>query len=554
MRSGRWLWLRHHRVPQCVAACLTAAALTRALITLSSEGGNLEVGPLWVSMAATIPLLFMFTHEGDAERTSPRSLLHARGTLLGVALGTTALVSLASFPHELTDLGALATWRNCVALLGLGLVGMSLIGRAAIWVLPSASGVLSMLFAWPWRPTLFEGVWGALRAPGSFTFESNDVLNLSIPVCLIVGAIGAAAYLRGVTHDQLTAHRLAVAIKTPDTDALERWKPGMRRASLQAPILAASIVFCGAIMLTTVSTWGGSPRLLLGNALPGWFFIVLPVGTVIGIVQGQARWRSGVTTWQTLSPRSTRQLLARSSGRAMVTTVVGLGLPLLALGLLSAVTLALSSTSALAIREFASGLPSAMLVLAAAAVLAAAGSFVGWYTSRIWVAPLGLLVSLALMIAVPLELSRGADVDGVWSKRYGYTSCVTSPMHDLTVCTTPPNTAFLPAAVTTLNQIYSDSAHPEALPRLVDLNSRAPLGRQAAGSMEAPIIAIQRHRGLTPPTNLDGAADALAYSTSSWCPAAELSDIQQLYGLNPTEANTTMRHTLQALKTCRQRG
>lgn len=190
MNAGARLWLRHHRVPAAVVASVVATAVMRVLIGLiTADGSDIEVGPLWISAAASLPLVFIFIHETDADRTSPWSLLGRRAALGTIALGVTGVLALACFPTELTGLGFVATWRNCIALLGLGLLSMALMGRRAVWVLPTVVALLSMMFAWPWKPAFHHGIWGALRAPGDLAFEANGVVNLSIPVCLALGAL-----------------------------------------------------------------------------------------------------------------------------------------------------------------------------------------------------------------------------------------------------------------------------------------------------------------------------------------------------------------------------
>ena len=123
MSRGITLWARHHLVVPCITVAVLASAAVRGLVLLiAADGGTVEVAPLWVATVAAVPLLFMFTTETDADRAAPRSLAARRWTLLGIAVLVSGVIALATFPTTSGEWGFLATWRDAVALLGLGVL------------------------------------------------------------------------------------------------------------------------------------------------------------------------------------------------------------------------------------------------------------------------------------------------------------------------------------------------------------------------------------------------------------------------------------------------
>lgn len=126
--------------------------------------------------------------------------------------------------------------------------------------------------------------------------------------------------------------------------------------------------------------------------------------------------------------------------------------------------------------------------------------------------------------------------------------------HDVTVCAPAPDKGYLPAAVTTVSQIYDQSAHPEALPRLIHLTTTGTMGGgiHPKGLEHPPDLGAAPGRGLTPPTVLGSAAgDSLTYSTQAWCAGTDLADLQKLFGVEQYAQTPTMGKTLAALQKCR---
>lgn len=98
--QGWWLWARFHRLPHdIVIAVVSTLALRMAiLLTLESNGGTIEIEPLWLSFIASLPLVFIFSHEAKPDLCAPRSLIRRRLILLTSAGITGAIVSIAVIP------------------------------------------------------------------------------------------------------------------------------------------------------------------------------------------------------------------------------------------------------------------------------------------------------------------------------------------------------------------------------------------------------------------------------------------------------------------------
>ncbi|MDN5997449.1 MAG: hypothetical protein L0I14_12510, partial [Acidipropionibacterium jensenii] len=314
MSRGITLWARHHHVVPCITVAVLAAAAVRGLVILiAADGGTVEVAPLWVATVAAVPLLFMFTTETDADRAAPRSLAARRWTLLGIAVLVSGLISLAA-------------WRDAVALLGLGLLSLTVLPPAAIWVTPLVAALASITFSWPLHPTLPLGLWGALHAPAD-AFLDPGVPNLSIPLCLVIGVAGIVTFAHGLRWAPRTFTSKAQQPRKNAVTHRRSGTRGLRRASLTVPMACLVAVVSAWPWMTSLSWWGGSPRLLLGDEVPASVFIAVACAVLLGVVSGQYRWRSGVAVWQQLSTRPAWTLLARAAGRAAATAVAAVGAP-----------------------------------------------------------------------------------------------------------------------------------------------------------------------------------------------------------------------------------
>lgn len=246
MSRGITLWARHHHVVPCITVAVLAAAAVRGLVILiAADGGTVEVAPLWVATVAAVPLLFMFTTETDADRAAPRSLAARRWTLLGITVLVSGLISLAAFPTTIGEWGFLAAWRDAVALLGLGLLSLTVLPPAAIWVTPLVAALASITFSWPLHPTLPLGLWGALHAPAD-AFLDPGVPNLSIPLCLVIGVAGIVTFAHGLRWAPRTFTSKAQQPRKNAVTHRRSGTRGLRRTSLTVPM---------ACLVAVVSAW-----------------------------------------------------------------------------------------------------------------------------------------------------------------------------------------------------------------------------------------------------------------------------------------------------------
>lgn len=132
---GWWLWARFHRLPHnIVIAVVSTLALRMAiLLTLESNGSTIEIEPLWLSFIASLPLVFIFSHETKPDLCAPRSLIRRRFILLASTVITGAIISIVCYPTNLTDFGSVAVFRNILGFLALGFLGRELLGQTRIW-------------------------------------------------------------------------------------------------------------------------------------------------------------------------------------------------------------------------------------------------------------------------------------------------------------------------------------------------------------------------------------------------------------------------------------
>lgn len=193
--SGASLWARAYRLPQAIGTAVVLAYLIRLLLAaLAGPSGGTTIGPVWISLVVAIPLLRAVSAETPHHACMPRSLRLRRSALLAVIVLTMVVLSFALYPTNLTDFGSLATLRDCLALLGLGLLCGRFTGPRWLWIPPMLVGLCSCLFSWPLYPTTAHTVWGVLRAPGVLRYP-DATWDLSIPLAVVLAAGGICLYL-----------------------------------------------------------------------------------------------------------------------------------------------------------------------------------------------------------------------------------------------------------------------------------------------------------------------------------------------------------------------
>ena len=302
---GWWLWARFHRLPHdIVIAVVSTLALRMAiLLTLESNGGTIEIEPLWLSFIASLPLVFIFSHETKPDLCAPRPLIRRRLILLGSAVITGAVVSIACYPTNLTDFGFIAVFRNILVFLTLGLLGRELLGQTRIWILPLIATAGSMLFSWPQYPTVWDTVYGALRSPGSF--YSDGTIDLSIPLCLGSFILLSVIYLRQDTvgrgrfhaNQQSNIFSRSTVYRAGNIPVAQLRARGWRRITQQIAIGLIITISDSYYLLQDKKNWGGSPAELASTCLNG-IFVFGSVAMAVGTFVGQTRWRTGIAVWR----------------------------------------------------------------------------------------------------------------------------------------------------------------------------------------------------------------------------------------------------------------
>ena len=539
---GVLLWLRHHHVPQCVVVAVIGTLVCGFLT--SSDAFIADVAPLWCATLATIPMLFVVIGEDDMDRTSSRSLSARRGVLVAVGAAVIICLAVVCYPDG-GEFGMETMLRDSLALAGLGAASTVFLPTTAIWVVPLLVAFASSLFAWPLDPTIMHGVWGFLRAPSGWQLTPG-VPNLAWLVSAVIGIGGIAL---GVFRRSDSSSGARQGSRHCAPGGLAR---GLRRARLFWPVMALNAVIVAWMLFSALPFWGGSVRLLLAANAGSAPFSYLTCAAISGAVASQVRWHTGVVVWERVSPRDATALFWRSTVTAMIPCVIGV---LVAVGIAAGVAvggMAHDGVPASIIgREIGAGLGPLALILVSVAVTCGCAAALGWFLSGPWVAPVAAVLALGLALGLPKPVQPvGAD----HIREYGYTVCTDTRYSR--VCTSVPNSGYLPAAATMVDEIYAESDHPEVLPRRVVVTDGQYMGMHAVPETPAtiPVTGLAVSRAVTAPETLSSfdTRDSLAYSMHDWCPGTDLGDVQTLLGINsPDTESATMPTTLRALGRCR---
>ncbi|WP_027587556.1 hypothetical protein [Acidipropionibacterium thoenii] len=565
MTRGIGLWLRHHHIPLITAIAVVSAFAVTAMVTLGvdTDGGTVEVATLWIAAVTALPLMFLFTFETEIDKVAPRSLTGRRVGLLLIVLLVALVVSLGSYPTHVGDFGSLAVFRDILGLVGLGLISLAVLPPVAMWVAPMAAALASQMFSWPLYPSATDSTWGALRAPGVLHMYGGAP-DLSVPVCLALAMTGVVVLLADIRIDVAGHHpqhwpapRSAETVRPQNSTVQRRTSlltRGFTRATLAVPLAALIAVLTGWTLLSNISAWGGSPRLLLSKDLPSVVFIPVGVSMMTGVVCGQTRWRSALVIWERLSTRQPMAVASRTLTIAALIAVTGTGIPVLVLTAAAALDpLGHGIPARVMVHEVMAGsgrtLAAMMMVIAGALV----GAAIGNLSRRIWLAPLCLVLSMIALLPLPRLADNG--IDNELSAEYGYTACMAVPHEQVTVCTTEPNRAYLPAAAHTIRTVYQQADPSTPLPRTIRLTNKMTQGLvpEQARATTRPTVGLNLSRRLSTPAALDEhwVRESLAYSIAGWCAGTQFTDVQDLITGNPTQGSPTISRTLTSLAHCR---
>lgn len=557
------LWLRHHHIPLISGIGVTLPLLIRVLVrfTLESGGQQVEVATLWVSVAAALPLMFLFVSETEIDRVASRSLLLRRLGLLSIVVAVAMVAAIACYPNHVADYGSLAVFRNIVALVGLGLLSVAILPVGAIWVVPTCAALASWMFSWPLYPSLAHSLWGALRAPGVIRMYGG-ALDLSVALSLAVALAGGSVFLagvdaRGILTNSVVSPTSVNSVRESCRRPYSLRRRGLLRAALLAPVSLILCLLTIWIVFGDPGDWGGSPRLLLSEVVPSTMFMLVPLSVMAGVVCGQARWRSGVVTWERLSDRGGFGVTIRAVLIPMGGVFVAISLPILLAAVVAAGQLLVYGVSpGVTGHELRVGAWRTLATLGAALLGAIVGALAGRLVRGIWCAPLSLVLALAVCVAMPRF--DDYEVDREMAAEYGYTICTTisTSTTDVKVCAAQPDRGYLPAASDAVREIYRQAARPGVLPRtvrVVDNLSRTVLLGDS-GPTSQPAVGLSTERGIVhPPRTLDSyhTLEALTNTTWAWCRGTNIDDVRALFSPGPLGKSATMSATVRALERCR---
>lgn len=512
-------WLRARNVwPAVAASVLGSQALSLVSLGTLRAGGDSDVLALWIAVLIALPLGFVFVSEAHWEKLSPRPVRRQRLILLIAAVALAVILAGLSFPTRMTDFGAIAVLRDCIGLWGLGLLGVSVWRRAAIWVLPLAAVLCSMMFSWPLHPSSWQSVWGAFRAPGTAVMYGG-AWDLSVPVCLILGGAGAWVYLNDVRPRSAALLRCGARGPARPLGAV-----GGPMRSAFAPLLVG-LVFVHLVwaFIAGLGRWGGSPRILLGEEYPLLLFQYLPIAVAVGVIVGQWRWRAGVVEWQRLSARHPAGVTARTCAIAMFAVLVPHGLVIL----VCTGSTRLSMPGEVWSREVVAYLPHSLASLALAVAAAGVSAALGARLRQRWWAP--LLFVAAFAATIPVRLTTQDNIDRAQAEEYGLSECASAG--GVEICAAPPNAEYLPAAVCTVSAMYDRAADPAALPQRFALLNTV-YGDTAQMPTDRLSLSLDGQRGLRPPAELGEYEVIESIVVSSWsvCPGQGDALREALYG------------------------
>ena len=545
MMRGFLLFLKHNRVIPCFAIAAAGTLACKFLLITTAPDVVTEVAFLWCAALTTIPLLFIMTNEDDLDRTAPRSLAKRRTILWAMGSAAALALSWLCFPNG-GEWGFETMIRDCLALAGLGMASATFLSISAIWLLPLLATFVSSLFSWPLHPRILHGTVGFLRAPSGLTF-SPGIPNLAWPVAIIIGVSGA---LWGIV---CTPHRPAHMrrIRSQTVHNGRDLSKGLHRVRLQHLCLLACATVEGISLFSALPWWGGSVRLLFEENIGLPPFIHMVCAAAVGVIVTQSRWRTGVVVWERISPRSQASLFWRACWVATSTCLLGIGAAVGAATITAIIGMAHDGLPArLILLELARGIRAFLPLLASLIVTSVVGSALGWLWHGPWVTPGAVILAFAVSLILPHTMQ---DVGAAHGIEYGYDSCRDGS--HVRVCSTSPNSGYLVAATTSLDAIYRSSPHRDVLPRTVILTDNQFLGDNDAPETPTivPTIGAAGSRGVFALSSLSssGVTDSLRYSIHGWCHGAQLSDIDQILGIEPESSSDTMEVTLRALARCR---
>lgn len=499
------LWLKHIRaIPVVLSACAATAVVYLLILLLpGQDGGILPIASLWLALALSVPLLFLFTHETVWDRLSVRPVTLRRAVVVAAVVVIVLLVSLLCYPDNLLDSGMTAMMRNCLGLIGLGLLSTVVVPRWAIWIAPAVVGLASMVFSVPANPGSGMSLWGALRMPGGL-HNPEGAADLSWVLCGAVFLLGSILYVVGT---RVPPRRRS--LRASSTGDAARLVGGISRSMFLPWVCVAVAVILSWTPASAVKYWGGSSYLLLSSYVPMSVLFAAPVACAGGCVAGQYRWRSSLSPWESLSAQGQGRVLAGVLMRVAAWSGLTVSGVILVMGVIGVAGQYADGVRPDIIRgELVDSLDNVIGTIAIVVLSATVGALVGFGARRIWLPPLALLI--AFVLAVPgVGMIREPDArpfadSSAGAGGGGSNEDVACQGSAPQICAHARDAGYVPVLGEALGEIYSASSFEVELPDTVKVVDNAEAGPSV---LEAPTVGLSGVRGLRAPHHVD--ADAL---------------------------------------------
>ncbi|MEL4153728.1 hypothetical protein MTQ22_10610 [Corynebacterium bovis] len=255
---------------------------------------------------------------------------------------------------------------------------------------------------------------------------------------------------------------------------------------------------------TSVGDWGGSPAEFMRAQFTNAPFITCPWFMGVGVLCGQMRWRAGLNQWDRRPPGARLRTCGNVLGGAAV-IVVAAHATLLVLGLVAASYGALADGVAVprVLADIVLNLPSVLAGTGLAVAVAVIGAAVGWAVSRLWIAPVMVVVTLILSIAASFVVGLGDRDDRLFAVPVDDLVCAGEAPR---VCAHPSNVGYLDAGLRTIGEVYGASPYRDLLPGTVYLTDEPVGDRPETGADYPAQVQLMTHRGFTAPDSLDASA------------------------------------------------
>lgn len=266
---------------------------------------------------------------------------------------------------------------------------------------------------------------------------------------------------------------------------------------LLAPVTAVPVVAVLWTLGSQLPYWGGSPHLLLVENVPFLLAFGLPTTFAGGIIAGQYRWRSSVSEWEQLSGRPTVDKVWQVLGPLLGWLVIGIAGSVSAMLTVAAGGAIVDGVGFEVVRrDILDNIWAPVLIVAVVILAGGLGGVVGMMMRGIWV-PLAGLVTVTI-----LGIFLVNTIDTISERAFNpdlsddNVVCIGESPE---VCAVAYDSGYLDPALTTVNEIYSESVFADNLPRRVYIVDSISADVDRPG----PLLALSMERGIVAPESLD---------------------------------------------------